>query len=365
MHDANLNKIAGVIVRSTDPVARGKQVLLDAYKRTEGIGDTSIRRAALFELVRSKVIQAVYEATEGPPGFREWPQNMILKEELDDAVRARMEYLKSGMRSVVAGNFPTTRDSRLNTLRIALDLEANSVERFLGSTRRYMPGVGYAVSIRKRDLINQDSFALGYHNGAKFMGVADGCGIQRFSSIASYMSLQRAIERSGPFLLDPKAVICDISSEITDILNSPDMKTALGRHGGGSSTLSIGISRDEEQKILRVGDSIGFRIYSNHGVGPKVEALQLGDELDLVMGHWRPLRTEDIEEHSRKGGQLVLTTDGTDFIKDIPGLLVKLAVLTDNCVLIAERIVREVLRIQIETNQADDVTVVVQEAKEN
>jgi len=362
MKEASLKTIADLVVRSKDPVTTGRQVLVDAYSRTGGLGETDIRKAAVFELVRSRIIQSVYEATEGQSVFVKWPHNMILNNELDEAVQARTAYLCSGMRGFLAGKFPQQNGSKLNTIRMALDVEANQVERFLGSTRRYVPGVGYAVSIRKRHAPNQDSYLLGRSDGAALMGVADGCGSQVFSSLASHMSLQRAMESGGMFLQDPKKTICGISSEIATIVNTKEMTDAFDGHGGGTSTLLIGISRENERSVFRVGDSIGFRVFKLNGSGPRVEVLKIVDGLEHVMGQWNPLHADQVEQHSRGNGQLVLTSDGvTNFIGNTAGFILGLAQKTSNCVLMAERIAREALKGQIDKNEADDVTVIVQE----
>jgi serine/threonine protein phosphatase PrpC len=364
MMEAKLKTIADAVARSRDPVAAGRQVLLDAYKRTEGIRESDIRRAAVFELVRSAVMQAAYEATEGPPGFTEWPGNMVLPEEFAEASAVRQEYLRTGVRRFIADRFPERQRSELNRLRVALDIEANSTERFLGSTRMYVPGVGYAVSIRKRDALNQDSFMLAERKGAVMLGIADGCGSQVFASLASYMSVERAVQRSEMLFKNPKKEICGISDEIAGVVNAPDMHFSTNGHGGGASTLILGISKGNDRKVFRVGDSIGFRVFSPRGITPRVEVLKIVDGLHQVMGQTAHLYPNEVEEHASDGGQLILTSDGvTNYVDDAAKFILGIAKLTGNCVLMAERIVREVLKRQIEDNDADDATVIVQDVR--
>ncbi len=361
--EADLKKIGADINQSSNPVKTGRQVLFDNYIRTGGVAERNVRAAAVFELVRSKAVQAVYEETTGASVDRDWPHNMILSEELDEAVRIRDTYLEVGMQSLIIDTFPGLVGSDLNMLRMALDREANSVERFLGSVRRYVPGVGYSITIRKRYMINQDSYLMGSSGDAVLLGVADGCSSELFASLASYLSVRRIMQQSDRFLLNPKETLCEISTEIASILNSPDLTGALGGRWGGNSTLTVGVSRNDERHVLKVGDSTGFRICRLPGDEPTVEVLNLHEGLSSVMGQAIPLHEDDIEDYGGYRGQLVLTTDGvTGFLEDTAGLLRRLGKLTSNCVMIAERVVREVLKRQIEADHADDVTIVVQDA---
>ncbi|MEW6036629.1 MAG: protein phosphatase 2C domain-containing protein [Candidatus Micrarchaeota archaeon] len=353
MQDRELRAVASRIRESGNPLAAGKELLLEEFRKTCGVRDARLDVTASFEILRSLVVQTIYEVS-CQPGM-EWLEAGSVEPESVQAKLERALYLDGeGLGKACAGAEWLTDGEKA---RLAmLEDRAMGHERFLGSYRSYLAGAGYAVSVRKRSSHNQDSFAL-YANGASSaIAVADGCGSDRFSAIASHMSAARAVSPG----LD-KAAVCALSAEIAHLFNGTLMVSAL--KSGSSSTLVAGSAAGRARRVLKVGDSMAYRL-AVVGDGMHAETLADTAELRNVIGQVALLRESEVEEHSREGGRLVLVSDGvTYYLQDAASRIGHWAGLTDDPVFLAEKIVRSALRNQAEWGHADDVTVIVQDTR--
>jgi serine/threonine protein phosphatase PrpC len=349
----SMHLIAKDIAASKDPLARAKQELLDKYILSEGVRGADVRKSAIFESIRSKVIQTVYEVA----GTRGWLDELAIPKETTDAEIVKQRYLDNSMSRFVK----QTGDpgSALNRMRVAMERRATTVERFVGSTRLHVPGAAYGISIRKRHGINQDSFIIEDYKGTAVMGVADGCGAQTFSSIASFMSTDRI--RGEALLSEPLDQICTISAEIARVVNGIDMTNVL--YGGGTSTLVAGLSRGSGRDVFKVGDSAAFSVFHAGEPWADVQTLGRDDSLRTLLGQRKLLSVIDIETFTGDNEQIILASDGiTEFLPDPAGFIQGIVKMTSDCVLIAEKVVREVLKNQMARNESADATIVVQDA---
>ncbi|MFH0884396.1 MAG: protein phosphatase 2C domain-containing protein [Candidatus Micrarchaeota archaeon] len=357
MDNGSLRKLADSVRRAPDPVRRGREVLLEEYRKTGGVGETEVKRSAAFEIIRSIIVQAAYE-TMGPDSS--WLSIADLGPEMDEASRACGEHLKNGLASSILRAFPSDIGSAENNLRRALELEAICPKRFLGSTRMHMPGVGYAVSVRKRYAENQDSFRLCSFNNRKAILFADGCGSARFASLASHLAVLEAFGVSANGI--DRRSICGINEKVAALLNSDSIRS-LGEPGmdSGVSTLLIGISENGRSKVFKVGDSIPFIVW-NDAEGDVLEALADTYEMRTVIGRAGSLAESEIEEHERETGRLVFTSDGvTNFLADASSEINRWTMLSHDPVIISERLMRSVLRSQLAWGFADDATIIVED----
>jgi serine/threonine protein phosphatase PrpC len=82
-----------------------------------------------------------------------------------------------------------------------------------------------------------------------------------------------------------------------------------------------------------------------------------------VLGQFYPLQHRHVEEHERRAGKLVLTTDGiTDALRKTRRVLEYIFVKRgDDSVVIAESLIRTALRLTLKSGISDDMTVVIQE----
>lgn len=340
-------RLAEAIRGSKDPVAAAKSILLDGYRKTEGVSDIRVDVTSRLEMARSIAVQAAYEAM----GEREgWLEAGRIDLESEDANELRWYRMKDGVRFFLRNSAAGLDMSRLDEL-AALDEEAMTDRRFLGSYRQHVPGVGYAVSMRKRSMENQDSFHLAATTRGKVFGVADGVGSDRFSALASHLIMRELARRDQVMKED----IIQINDIVAARMNSADI-LKFQACGLGTSTLLVGFANGASKRVMKVGDSIGFASYE--GV---VEELAADRELKNVIGH-SGLREEHIEYFGLGDGQIVLTSDGvTNYTSDTDYLIAKLTAMTGDAVLIAENLLRAVIANQTAWNHSDDVTIVVEE----
>jgi serine/threonine protein phosphatase PrpC len=346
MVQSRLQRISGEIRESADPAAKGRELLLEEYRKTDGAGDPRADAMASYELVKSMVVQAAYEC--GSPG---WLSAATVQAELDDAAEEHWLYRRNGMRYLLGMTEGMDPDEPKNALRIRLDEASSPLARFAGSIREHVPGLGYAVSVRKRETMNQDSFLLSPGRPA-LMAVADGVSGSRFPAIASEAAVRGAGgARSG----DPRKRIAIISGRIHDALSDQAMLRAAGTYDGGSTTLTLAVIGEAGAGVYKVGDSLPFRRH-----GDLAEAISRTEGLQKVVG--QPLCEDEVESYRVRPGQLVLTTDGiTNYIDGFLERLQRIFSITYDPVIIAENIIRAVLRSQMGWNHADDATVVVQD----
>ncbi len=348
---------AGRIIRDcAHPKAAAKGILLEEYRRGGGVAGRDVAASAAFEELRSFVVQTLYEleCTGMLPG------GALAAVEIEQERQEALRECGSRMRDGIAG-WLRSRGADLsdpdNRWRLSCEIQALDGKRYLGSHRRFVPGIGYAVSVRKRESENQDSFLLCGAPEEPVLALADGCSSTPFASIASHLS---AIESSIGELSRER--ICAISAMVSMMLNEGDMQDAGLRDGyGGSSTLLAARINGGRGRLLRVGDSIAFR---SPGVGGiRAETLALETELITAIG--QPfLRPESVEEFEWSGGRLILTSDGiTNYLLNAREEIGRIASSCGDAVFIAERIIRSVLRNQMEWGHCDDATIVVQDIR--
>ena len=342
--------LSDIIRNSPNPVLKGKAILEEEYRKGGGVGEFSASASANFEIVRSLIVQAAYEAATDPDSAG-WLNAGTIGLELEDAREARwyriMDGLAYALKDVPEAVFDKDRRAEL----LALESEAISERRFLGAMREYVPGVGYAVSIRKRTSENQDSLMISGNGKRKVLAVADGVSSERFAAMASHVCVR---DMEADF---SKAGIISISERMGAGMNKDDYRILKGKAMGTSTLLAAEISGNAK-RVFRVGDSIGFSTYE--GV---VQELAEESGLIHVVGY-KGLEEGHIEEFSADGAQLILTTDGfTNYVNDAGYLLAKITAITTDAVIIAERMIRAALSNQTMWDHADDLTVLVEEMR--
>ncbi|HSB47152.1 MAG TPA: protein phosphatase 2C domain-containing protein [Candidatus Bilamarchaeum sp.] len=338
--------IRDAISKSDNPLGKARELLTEEYRKTGGASDIRVPVCAAFEIRRSIAVQAAYERMSGT----EWLGAGLIGPEMEDAEEMRWYRMQDGAGFFLKGVPDGVLDANAKARLIALDQEAVTPERFLGSFRVYAPGVGYAVTARKRLLENQDSFLV-RGGGRKILAVADGCGSERFSALASHMCVRElaALDDAGA-----KDVV-SISGKVAAMINT---RGIIGHCGGlGTSTLLAAVSSGGGKRVFKVGDSIGFAAYE--GV---VEELSKDREMRNVIGY-PGLGEENVECYAADGGQIVLTSDGaTNYIPEIDILLSRITAITTDAVIVAERLLRAALANQAAWGHSDDVTIVVEES---
>lgn len=352
MNVRKLVEAARDLNKSKNPTVAGRKLLVEGYRRMKESTDEQCHLH--FELFRSMVIQRVYET-----GGDDWLTATSIPEELEDSERYRRTYLEKDGMNLFARKHLRSSSNDLNSARVLWDRKANVPGRFMGSLRRHIPGVGYAVSVRKSFGMNQDSFLICTNGGQRIYAVSDGCGSQRFASIASHASLQRIRDRSHEVVEKPVIIICEISNSIAKILNTYEAVAASGGKGLGTATLSLALRKKTEGKIYKLGDSFPF---IRHNGGNVVERIGNEGSLVWVMGQQYPLTPENIEEYRRDSGQIILVTDGiTNTIQGVRIILEDFFKNLRDNVIVAERLVRTALLRSIKTGFEDDMTVVIEE----
>jgi serine/threonine protein phosphatase PrpC len=358
MDNSALRKLADSVRAAPDPVRRGREILLEEYRKTGGVCEADVRLSAAFELIRSIIVQAAYEAM-GPGSS--WLGAAELEPEMLAASAACGEHLKNGLASCIVRAFPDEIGSSENNQRRALELDAISMKRFLGSTRAHVPGVGYAVSVRKRYAENQDSFGLCSFGKRRAFIFADGCGSARFAALASHLAVLEACGRSANGI--DRRGICEINEKVAALLNCERIR-GLDDPGkaSGISTLLVGLSENGRSKVFKVGDSIPFIVW-NDGEADLLEVLSEHYEMRTVIGWPGGLAESQVEESEREGGRLVLTSDGiTNILADASSEISRWTTLSHDPVIISERLMRSVLRAQIASGWADDATIIVEDS---
>ncbi|MCI0563092.1 MAG: hypothetical protein MN733_31830, partial [Nitrososphaera sp.] len=152
--------ISDAIRKSCNPVAAAKKLLIEEYRKTEGVNDIRVDVTAALELRRSLVVQAVYERMTIGGEKTGWLEAGRIELEDEEAHETRWYRMRDGIGFYLKNLNSEFFDERRRSELSALDDEAVTYKRFLGSYRQYVPGVGYAVSVRKRFLENQDSFLV-------------------------------------------------------------------------------------------------------------------------------------------------------------------------------------------------------------
>jgi serine/threonine protein phosphatase PrpC len=348
---------AGKVRRAGNPIARGREILLDEYWKTRGVYETDVPLAASFEIIRSMVVQAVYETIGPAPG---WLSVAELEPEMEKAHMACRETLCNGLESGIRRFSPGLMESRENLIRASLEAEAMGPGRFLGSIRMHVPGAGYAISARKRHDENQDSFALARHSGRKFLVLADGCGSARFAAIASHLAVREMLSHCVNGI--SSASICGLSEQMAFLLNDEIVKKAAGEAtDAGISTLIAGLVEKGKSRVFKVGDSIPFMAWKDPEVDI-IETLSIRPGMNGILGQAGRLAIGDIEEFERPSGRLILTSDGvTNYLEDATSEIARWIALSSDPIIISERILRSVLRNQVAWNHCDDATIIVED----
>jgi len=357
MDGSALRKLADSVRSAPNPVRKGREVLLDEYRKTGGVHETGAALSAGFELMHSIVVQAAYEAMG--PGTQ-WLRAGDLEPEMDAASHACAEHLKNGLATSIARAFPGETGNAGYGRRRALEIEGMCAHRFLGSTRMHVPGLGYAVSVRKRYAENQDSYRICSFGKRKAFVFADGCGSARFAALASHLAVREALWKSANGI--GRAGVCDISETVAAMLNDEKVrKLGEPEMNSGISTLLIGLSENGRSKVFKVGDSIPFMVW-NDGDADMLEILAKDFEMRSVIGRAGSLAESDVEEFERETGRLVLTSDGvTNYLGDSAAEIARWTTLSNDPVIISERLMRSVLRNQMAYGHSDDATIIVED----
>ncbi len=337
-----LSQIAQAMRHSSDPVAKGRDILLDEYGKTFGAMDCRVHVMAEFECVRSMVVQTAYELMGGTDG--RWLSSGELDEELRDATEASILY-RQRCASCFGG------DRRLMEL---VAHASSDPPAFLGSARRFVPGAGYGISVRKRDSLNQDRFLI--EGGPSMLAVADGCSGSTFSAVASAETVRRLSHLPRPLGPETLAALSRLSSELGRMLNAPEIVAALGA-GGGYTTLTIAMPGRSGTKFYKVGDSMPFLAFQAAS-GFAVESVSPVSALEHAVGG--ELDPGCVEAYELGPGTAILTSDGvTNFLDDHLARMRKAMDATGDAVIAAETILRAVLRNNIVLDAADDTTIVI------
>jgi serine/threonine protein phosphatase PrpC len=343
--------IRETIRKSRNPVATAKSLLLDEYSRTEGVSDIRVEVTANFEFLRSVLVQAVYERLSLEGDRTGWLEAGRLDVEAEEAEEMRWHRMRDGigyyLKNLKSSHFDEKKIMEL----AAIDEEAVTYKRFLGSYRQYVPGVGYAVSVRKRSLENQDSFLIYGDSERKVFSVADGCGSDRFAAIASHLGTRELARRNGITRTD----IVQISNFIAETAN-PIEFVRTNRSGLATSTITVGITDKTGRRVLKVGDSIAFASYE--GI---VERLELNQELLTVIGY-PGLQEYHVEHYGIADAQLILTSDGlTNYCPNADFAIAMTTAVASDPVIVGEKLLRSALRNNMDWGHSDDITIVVEE----
>lgn len=375
-------KDARKIVQKTKDIAKLRGLLEEIYSKT---GRTqSIPIAMEFEYARSLAIQRTYEILNSPKGD-EWISELSVHQEIQDAKRIIERYFKEHpvFRLLIDLSINQMVDIDLSRIK-EFQLQALNLESFLGSYRKRTNGLGYAVSARKvyspnyYDLIhNQDRFVLFKEGETRVLAVLDGLGSYQYSAIASHYAAKR-LEELKSELTDPtkiNALIIKIHFEITNLLNrfsKPGDDAFLMNNG--STTLFMCVWRADDLILKYIGDSSTFlrmqdkRIskiggdkmpgpFRNYVRFPLGAAHEFSDEL-LTRAQMENIHTVRVPGVSR----VVLASDGlTDRVVRVIPRLRNVYYLSEDSVLVAERLFRKAVLAQMVQNQNDDITIVVSE----
>jgi len=340
---------AKTIQRSRRPFEKGKELLSEGYR--EFLGTEDFMDALRFEMLRSAVVQRLHDLSEGD----DWICAAKLDEEVAAAKRQRRRFYSSAGISAFVKEHSINRE--MTGRLISLGRKVNTYTRFLGSVRHYVPGVGYAVSIKKRHGPNQDSFLL--QKG--LMAVADGTGSEKFSAMASHMAILRLAERRQELQDNPKATIVSINRELTDLMSAGAKLCIMEEEILGSTTLTLGLIEGARKRIYSLGNSLAF-LKHDSCERPVVEQIGMDKHPYWVLGHTYGLDESHIDSHERRGEPLILTTDGiTRRIRRTNRSLERFFICVRNNVAVAERLVRLAIRNSLRTGMTDDMTVVIQE----
>lgn len=349
MVESQLRAIARALKETDGQLAKGKELLVEEYGKARASSEPRAQAMAGYELAKSAVLQSLYEAGAG-----RWLDAGDIAAERADAEEELQLYRADGMEGVLRRAGMDGGEEK-NMERVMLDMESSGPTRFIGSMRSCVPGFGYAISVRKRDSMNQDSFAID-SRGPGMLAVADGCSGSRFPAIASHVALREASRTMAGLVAGPREAICAISARISSLLADDAMRKALSGEDGGCTTLTLYLPGS--RKAYKVGDSLPFSALG--GQEPRAECISAQLSLVAVVGG--ALAPDSVEELDVGCGQMVLTTDGvTNYLPDFAERLARLLGITTDPVMIAENIIRAVLRNQMAWGHADDATIIVQD----
>lgn len=354
-----LRPLAESIRNARDPVRKAREVLVEEYRKTGGVCEKDAARSACFEIVRSVAVQSAYEALGPGPLFVRAGE---FDAEMADAADACREYLGNGLAHSIIEKYPDALGRPETAARTGLEIEAISPYRFLGSTRTHVAGLGYAVSVRKRYAENQDTYRICSFGQRKAYILADGCGSARFAAIASHLAVREALWKSANGI--GRKSICEISEMVAAMLNDPSVRS-LGEPGlnTGVTTLLVGLSENGRSRMFKVGDSIPFMSWTD-GEAAMLEEISPDREMHTIIGNGNTLVEDAIEENERESGRIILTSDGvTNFLSDAQAEIHRFASLSRDPIIIAERLIRSVLRSHIVWGYSDDATIVVEDSQ--
>ncbi len=345
--EMQLGAVAEALRSASDPFTRGRSILLDQYRRTGGALDRRVSVTARYEYMKSLVVQTAYELLGGYGGV--WLKAGQLEEEMRDAESMSALYREQCYSQYAIGE----NAGRMGAL---IAHPSAGPERFLGSSRRFLPGVGYAVSVRKRDSMNQDSFLL--EDSPAILGVADGCSGSLFSAVASMEAVASLAASRHSVASDPIRAICELSGRIAEMLNERSLSWA----GSGFSTLTLALPAPGRTRFYKVGDSLPFYGFGSPG-SMAVECVSCEGGLANILG--TELERAMVERHERGVGTAVLTSDGvTNYLQDCGCVIRRALDATGDAVIAAETVLRAVLRNQMALDQADDTTIVMQDSEQ-
>lgn len=337
------------IQNARNPFERGRAVLSEGYG--EFLGTSNFMDALRFEMLRSVVVQRLYEINDRD----DWLDVAKVDEEIKTAKRERRRFCSNAGIAEFMRRYPL--DDEITRDLLSLGRKANSYSRFLGSVRQHVPGVGYAISVKKKHGPNQDSFLV--QDG--MLAVADGTGSEKFSAMASHLVMLRIRERKEELQKQPGATIHSISREVGDMMSVGGRLSVMSNEILGSTTLSVALLEGNRNSIYIIGDSLAF-LKLDHDGKPVIEQIGRTKMPYWVLGHAYKLGDKPIEHFERIGKPLILTTDGiTQRVKRTNLALERFFTSMTESVRVAERIIRLALRNSMRTGMTDDMTIVIQE----
>jgi len=331
------------------------------YSATHGPAEKCVLSSARFEAFRSCLIETAYDLSKDHGKKGTWLGYGIIKEEIEQCMRAASQHLENnGLEKSLRQYSWSGIDLALNERRLALEKDTMDYKRFMGSVRVHIPGIGYAISIRKRVKHNEDSFLMAQSPDCKVLAVCDGLGAGAISALASHLMVKRLGERLAYAVKDMRSFFISTSGLMSVLLNNPIITMLQQSRGYGMTTATTLVSSGEAEKVTYIGDSIAFRIVQN-GTRPHVEQIGGNEKLKTVIGS-HSFADSDIHEEMRKGGRYVITSDGITNLLDAPvDDIRKVFSETSDSVKAGEAIVRKVLANQIVTGKDDDATIIVQD----
>jgi serine/threonine protein phosphatase PrpC len=326
------------IANASDPLRVARRILTEKHEKTNGSKETRVKEGLSFEIFRSYVLQEVYLRT-GLMYGREL-SNLNIEREVSDAKKANSQ------------------SSRFE------DLWVNH----LGSYREYVPGLGYAISIRKRRSHNQDTYLMAQNKSGKKFMVCDGLGSNLDSAIASgYVRarVKKIIEAGGN--LDKQEIV-KMGDTISNNLGSRKFSSDPKKWKGATTLLYVNTDRRYNQ-MLRVGDSSAFGegfFGKYYECGPSAKSFYLINAVGQPVP-FSPVHgfVDGIEDYRFARSRILVCSDGvTTAIKDQLGAINRIAKATSDPVLFAERLARLTMLREMQSGYDDDVTIVIEDRKQ-